>query len=113
MLKEALEHEMWKDHKIGDTYLMDGKGSWKIAYYPLLECGKTGEVYTEPRVLVEQKAVWQGKEGTDFREVPFRYLAKRMLSEKDSEVFFSTLQNPPKPNEKLKKANNKYKQTNK
>ena len=53
---------------------MDGKGEWKIAYYPLFECGKTGEVYDEPRALIEQPSDWNGVKGTDFREVPLRYL---------------------------------------
>jgi hypothetical protein len=50
---------------------MDGKGGWKIAYYPIFEDGKTKEVYKEPRALVEKLI---GKEGIDFREVPLRYL---------------------------------------
>lgn len=60
-------------HKIGDLYTMDGKpDKWKIAYYPLNECGKTGEVYKEPRALVEKPMIG----GTDFREIPLRYLNK-------------------------------------
>ncbi len=52
-------------------YTMDGKPElWKVAYYPLLECGKTGEVYQEPRALIERPI----KGGIDFREVPLRYL---------------------------------------
>lgn len=74
---EALNHEMWINHSIGDEYTMDGKPErWKIAYYPILEDGKTGEVYSEPRALIERKAVFNGMEGTDFREVPLRYLNK-------------------------------------
>jgi rubredoxin len=70
-LKEALNHPKWLNHKIGDTYTMDGKPDlWKIAYYPIFECGKTGEVYNEPRALVERPI----KGGTDFREIPLRYL---------------------------------------
>ena len=75
-LKKALDHPLWKAHKIGDTYKMDGKGQWKIAYYPIFECGKTGEKYDSPRALVEQKANWNGVEGIDFREVPLHYLEK-------------------------------------
>jgi Zn/Cd-binding protein ZinT len=71
-LCDALNDKLWKDHKIGDTYLMDGKGGWKIAYYPIFEDGKTKEVYQEPRALVEQPI----EGGIDFREVPLRYLVK-------------------------------------
>ena len=53
---------------------MDGKpDEWKIAYYPLTECGKTGEVYEEPRALIEKPI--QG--GIDLREIPLRYLNKK------------------------------------
>jgi len=75
-LEKALNHELWKSHRIGDTYKMDGKFGWKIAYYPLFEDGKTGEPYNEPRALVERPAVFKGVKGTDFREVPLRYLIK-------------------------------------
>jgi hypothetical protein len=54
---------------------MDGKDDlWKIAYYPLYEDGKTGEVYQEPKALIEQPSNWNGVKGIDFREVPLRYL---------------------------------------
>jgi len=70
-LVEALGNSLWVNHKIGDTYTMDGKPDlWKIAYYPILENGQTGEAYDEPRALIEKPM----KEGTDFREVPLRYL---------------------------------------
>jgi hypothetical protein len=72
-LKEALDNPIWKNHYRGDIYSMDGKSGWKIAYYPIFEDGKTKEVYQEPRALVEKPI---GKEGTDFREVPLRYLTK-------------------------------------
>lgn len=72
-LKEALNSPTWLNHKIGDTYTMDGKPDlWKIVYYPIFECGKTGEVYSEPRALVEnieKKGFWN-------KEVPLRYLIK-------------------------------------
>ena len=52
-------------------YTMDGKqDKWKIAYYPINECGKTGETYEEPRALIEKPIPG----GTDFREIPLRYL---------------------------------------
>jgi hypothetical protein len=73
-LQKALKHPLWKAYKIGNIYKMDGKGEWKIAYYPIFECGKTGKVYKEPRALVEQKAIWNGIVGTDFREIPLYYL---------------------------------------
>lgn len=73
-LKEALENLIWKEHNIGDIYTMDGKpDEWKIAYYPIFECGKTGEVYAEPRALVEKPM----KGGIDLREMPLRYLTKK------------------------------------
>lgn len=72
-LQKALSNEIWISHKIGNEYQMDGKkDKWKIAYYPIFECGKTGEQYVEPRALVEKPI--QG--GTDFREVPLRYLTR-------------------------------------
>jgi hypothetical protein len=72
--RELTEGEkLWKEHKIGDEYQMDGKpDKWKIAYYPILEDGKTNEKYNEPRALVEKPIVG----GTDFREIPLRYLTK-------------------------------------
>lgn len=73
-LKQALQNEMWKEHKIGMEYTMDNKPDvWKIAYYPIFEDGKNGEQYEEPRALVEKKI----HGGTDFREVPLRYLTRK------------------------------------
>jgi len=61
----------WLDHKIGNKYTMDGKPRlWKIAYYWISECGKTGKPYNEPRALIESPMPG----GTDFREIPLRYL---------------------------------------
>lgn len=76
-LELALSNEIWKSHEIGNKYQMDGKpDKWKIAYYPIFECGKTNEVYDEPRALVEKDILgkFDQKIGTDFREVPLRYL---------------------------------------
>lgn len=75
-LQEALNHPLWKEHKIGDMYFMDKK-EWKIAYYPIFEDGKTQEFYKEPRVLVERPAIFNGTEGIDFREIPLRYLTRK------------------------------------
>jgi hypothetical protein len=73
MLSEALNHPLWVEHKLGDTYTMDGKPDlWKIAYYPIFEDAKTKEPYSEPRALIEKPM----KGGTDFREVPLRYLSR-------------------------------------
>lgn len=70
---EALNNPKWQEHNIGDKYTMDGKPEhWKIAYYPIIECGKTGETYEEPRALIERPI----KGGIDFREIPLRYLTK-------------------------------------
>lgn len=89
-LQEALDNEIWKNHKIGDTYSMihiGGKvdnSDWKIAYYPLLgtydnKTNKQGETiyggwidFEEPRALVERKI----KDGIIFQETPIRYLVK-------------------------------------
>ena len=71
-LQEALNHPLYQSHKIGDIYLMDYETGWKIAYYPIFEDGKTKQKYSEPRALVERPMLG----GTDFREVPLRYLQK-------------------------------------
>ena len=73
-LQQALNNPIWLSHKRNvSEYTMDGNpDKWKIAYYPIFECGKTNEVYDEPRALIEKPI----KGGTDFREVPLRYLEK-------------------------------------
>lgn len=75
-LKEALNDPIWINHKIGDIYIMDGVPGWKIAYYPIFEDGKTGELYIHPKALVEKPAIFKGIKGTDFREVPLHFLIK-------------------------------------
>jgi len=78
-LQKALADNIWQEHKLGDEYQMDGKpDKWKVAYYPIFEDGKTNEVYDEPRVLVEKPMFGKlgEKIGTDYREVPLRYLTK-------------------------------------
>lgn len=74
-LQQALLDPIWVDHKSGDKYLMDGKQGWKIAYYPIFEDSKTGKQYDSPRALVEKPMVGGG---TDFREVPLRFLSKEV-----------------------------------
>jgi hypothetical protein len=70
----ALKNPIWVDHRIGDEYTMDGRPDhWRIAYYPIMKDGKTGEKYNEPRALIE-KPMEGG--GIDFREIPLRYLKK-------------------------------------
>jgi len=72
-LKLALNDPLWESHSIGDIYTMDGKPDfWNIAYYPIFEDGITGEVYSEPRALVEKKIMG----GIDLREIPLRYLVR-------------------------------------
>lgn len=76
-LQIALDNPLWKEHKIGNLYNLINKGGsidggWKIAYYPIFEDGKTGEPYSEPRALIEKPL----NDGTDFREMPLRYLTK-------------------------------------
>lgn len=66
---EALADPLWVSHKVGDIYIMDGEPGWKIAYYPLLGEG-------EPKALVERPKRFGGTMGTDFREVPLRYLQR-------------------------------------
>lgn len=77
ILNEALSHPLWLNHQIDNLYRMEGEKErgkhWKIAYYPIFE-DYHGEPYGEPRALVETNAIFQGKEGIDFREVPLRYL---------------------------------------
>lgn len=71
-MQNALNHPLWINHLIGAEYIMDGEKGWKIAYYPIFEDGKTGVKYNEPKALVERPIL----NGTDFREVPLRYLRK-------------------------------------
>lgn len=75
-LEIALGHPLWVTHSIGDTYWMDGnfKEPWKSAYYPIFEDGKTNKPYSEARALIERPIIG----GTDFREVPLRYLIKNL-----------------------------------
>ena len=75
-MMNAKNHPLYLSHKIGDVYTMDGKPDlWKIACYPILECGKSGEVYQEPRALVEKPILG----GIDFREIPLRYLTRKQI----------------------------------
>ena len=61
----------YSEHKIGNIYKMDGNPDrWQIVYYPLIQCGKTNEVYGEKRALVQNI----DKEGFWHKEVPLRYL---------------------------------------
>jgi len=69
-LQKSLSNPLWLSHNIGNQYTMDGSGCWKIAYYPIFEDGKTKELYQEARALIETPLT----NGTDFREVPLRYL---------------------------------------
>ena len=73
-LQEAINHPLWISHKRNTSkYTMDSKPTlWSIVYYPIFEDGKTGEVYPEPRALVED----QNKKGFWSKEVPLRYLTK-------------------------------------
>lgn len=75
-LRAALSHPLWLAHQIGDIYTMDGESGWNIAYYPIMEDGKTGKAYDRPRVLVEKPRKFNGVMGTDFREVPIEFLSK-------------------------------------
>lgn len=81
-LKTALQDPIWQQHQIGNTYQMNNVGGkpdiniWKIAYYPLTGTYKSEQWvdFDEPRALVE--TTLPNGRGTDFREVPLRYLNK-------------------------------------
>ena len=75
-LKSALDSSLWRSHKKEDRYRVDGKGVWKVAYYPILGCGKTQKEYDEPRALMETKKNFNGEVGVDFREMPLRYITR-------------------------------------
>lgn len=83
-LINAYRARVWVYHRIGKIYhllLNQKKGwdpGWRIAYYPIFEDGVTGEKYEEPRALVEKPAIFNGKEGIDFREVPLRFLRENI-----------------------------------
>ncbi len=66
-----------KEIELGATYTMDNKPDlWKIAYYPLTGTYRDGKwmEFNEPRALIEKPI----KGGIDFREMPLRYLTKRI-----------------------------------
>lgn len=70
-LQEALNDHKWVNHKVDNEYTMDGRPEkWKLVYYPIFENGKNGEIYNEPRCLVEKPI----NGGIDYREIPLRYL---------------------------------------
>ena len=75
-LQQALSHPLWKSHKPGDKYEMDGKGEWEIYYYPILGNGETQEIYEEPRALMIAPKMYGNTLGSDFREVPLRYVQR-------------------------------------
>lgn len=76
---------IYQQHVIGDKYYMlnvggvKDKNIWKIAYYPLSGTykgdgdDKKWVKFEEPRALIETP---HENGGTDFREVPLRYLQK-------------------------------------
>ena len=73
----ALINPLWQNHEIGNKYiLVNRNGSkdsgWKIAYYPLPGTYRNGKwiEFDEPRALIERPM----EGGTDFREVPIRFL---------------------------------------
>lgn len=70
-LEQALNNPLWLNHKIGNSYSIKGDNRrWQLAYYPIFEDGNTREVYSEPRALMETPL----EDGTDFREMPLRYI---------------------------------------
>lgn len=74
-LQEALAHPLYTSHYVGRKYKVDNDGGWTLAYYPLFECGKTNEPFDEPRALMEKPKRFKGSWGTDFREMPLRYIS--------------------------------------
>ena len=73
-LKSALSHPLWKTHVPERKYKVDGKGVWRLVYYPILGCGKTQKEYDEPRALMETERNYNGVIGMDLREMPLRYV---------------------------------------
>lgn len=71
-LQDALNTIFWKNHHIGDTYLLKNRNGsseiCKIVYYPL-------ENYDDFTALIEiNRSTY-----TDFREVPIRFLIKNIF----------------------------------
>lgn len=91
-----LDIEFKVRHKIGDTYTIDSKPDlWKVAYYPINECGKTGKQYNESRALIEKPIIG----GIDFREIPLRYLtATKVVGSKSCIHSFDKIINDPNGN---------------
>lgn len=75
-LEEALKDPKYISHKKEDRYTIDGKGLWQLFYYPIFECNKTKEVYSEPRALMIDRS----KEGTWTKEIPLRYIDKVIVN---------------------------------
>jgi len=72
-IEKALSNPIWLSHQPNKSiYTMDGKPDrWVLIYYPLFECGKSGEKYEEPRALMQNI----DKPGFWHKEVPLRYLS--------------------------------------
>ena len=72
--EKAMLDQKWVSHEKKDRYTMDGKEKrWRIVYYPIEKCGKTGKKYEEPRALIDSPI---GDGFFDLREMPLRYLTK-------------------------------------
>lgn len=55
------------------TYSIEGKkGAWILVYYPILRNGYRGELYEEPRALMQNI----DKPGFWSNEMPLRYINK-------------------------------------
>lgn len=71
-LQLALNHDTWISHERNHRYTVDGKGIWALVYYPIFECGKTGDQYNEPRALMHDTT----KDGFWSKEMPLRYIER-------------------------------------
>ncbi|HMD47992.1 MAG TPA: DUF1778 domain-containing protein [Bryobacteraceae bacterium] len=76
-------------------------------------------VTPELKQLIEQAAELEGRSITDFIVASTQSAAKQVIQERellklgarDREVFVQALMNPPKPNEKLRQAFRRYRET--
>ena len=76
-------------------------------------------VTREQKQLIEQAAELEGRSITDFIVASTQSAARQVIQERellklgarDREVFVRALMNPPKPNEKLRQAIRRYRET--
>jgi hypothetical protein len=84
-------------HRIGDTYCVKNAGKigdegWRMAYYPILPISGEPRALMEKAIYEEKVVLIAGREfcrfkvdaGTDFREVPLRFMSKENDELKDA-----------------------------